>query len=742
MALRSFRLPSTAEGAILLVPFLFFAAHNLVYLSFYGRPPHYDQAYQVTLSLDMADALSERPLPGLDRILDVSGFYPPLLYLYTAPWYGLVGRSLYVARASQLGFLLILLFSVYGLGRRLGGPRVGLLAAALVGLYPIVFGTSRYYTNDFPLTAMTALALERLLACDGFRRLGPSLHFGLACAAGMLVKWTFVCFLAPAVVYALLWRSFDLAPERGLGLVVRDLTRRGWLYAAFGLAWAGLLFGVSRVFLEGGATRAVWFATTALLVLLVGALSRRLRAAFPSAPPRARRCPDGVAIGVTGAFLAALLPAWPWYFRHSDYVLSKAATVVDDLSALRGMPEITRPEAWSYYASTLLTHQLHLFFFALAFLACVWAVWKGGLPRALALLFFAQYLVVSAIRHKDPRYFMPALPILAALSAWWVLSAIPARWNRWVVALALVVGVVQMEAISWGSPLPREVRWEGVQLWKQHGYGSQEGLGEGWPLEAMLRAARARLPSAGPDRPATLALFANHDALHFEAFNVYAKLARLPVRTRFAGDLHPRADQATWMALAHDFLILKSGELGPRFSLGVLDEMRQRLSADAHPRLPMHDLVERWSLPDGSSAALYQRRPSDGLPVRFGDLAVLEQARLEWEHPDDPHARRLEVQWRQMDESQRAGVLVFIHLLSGDGAHLAAYSDPLLPQGRTSVREGGLAARYLIPLPADLAPGTYRLRFGLHRPELDGELRIPASNGDDAVEVVPPFSFP
>ena len=547
--------------------FLLHAASNGVWLSSYGRPPHYDQAYQVTLSLDMADTLAAHPPLLVDRVLDVSGFYPPLLYVYTAPFYWTIGRSVFVARLSELGFFLILLLSVYGLGRRAGDAKVGLLAAAMISLYPIVFGISRYYTNDFPLLAMVALSLERLWASDGFRRFGPSIHFGLVAAGGFLVKWTFICFILPPVVYVLVWEALRLRPERWVGELVRDGSRRAGTYALLLLLWLAVLYAGGRALgAENTPPRLLWgLLGAALLPLLVGSAARVHRGA-PALPRDARRDPVPLlSFGIAGAFLVCLVVAFPWYARHTDYVMGIAGTVVEDMSALRGMPEITRPEAWTEYAATLLSHQLHLVLFVIAALALAWALWRGGWPRVFAILFAAQYVILSAIRHKDPRYFMPALPLLAVLSAWWVLHALPRRARATTAVLVVVFGVAQMGAITWGSPLPREVHVAGVQVWKQHGYGSYEGLGESWPLLDMVQTARRHAPQATSEAPATIALLANSDALHYEALNVYARVAEVPVRV-IPGllDANRTEDEAAWNALRQDFILSRRAISAPR----------------------------------------------------------------------------------------------------------------------------------------------------------------------------------
>jgi 4-amino-4-deoxy-L-arabinose transferase-like glycosyltransferase len=658
--------------------FLFHLIHNLVYVTGDGRPPHFDQAYQVTLSLDMADCLAQRPFPALDNILDISGFYPPLLYLYTTPFYAWLGRSVVVARLSQLGFILILIFAVFGLGRRLGGEKVGLLSAALVSLYPIVFGTSRVFSNDLPLCAMVALALERLFASEGLTRQWPSIHFGLVCAAGFLVKWTFICFLLPPVLYVLLWETWQLEP------------------------WRRIMCGFSVRSSELKKPRFDLFAY----------------------------CP-------WIAFLCCFFPAFPWYHKHSDYVWKTAGAVIEDMSILRGMPAITQPEAWTYYCATLLSHSMHLTLFTLALVALVYALRKGAMPRVLAVIFISQYIILSAIRHKDPRYFMPALPILAVLSAWWMLKCCPARYRRVLVALVLVVGVLQMEAVSWGSPLPREVKVGSLQVWKQHGYGSYEGWGEHWPLSDIVRIAARK---SNGDGVTTVALVADHDYLHYEALNAYAKMERVPVRVVFAGNLDALPEQAAWKALSQDFILAKTGYLGLEHILNKLQPILDRLHGGGQDfNLPTHEAVAKWNLPDGSVATLFKRKAAAGFPARFGDVATLVSASIEDEKP--PYGKRLRVVWKDVEKSRLEGVLVFMHLLDSDYGFIQPYSYPILPPDRTAEEGGNTEAVYSFTLPDERGRGTYRLLFGLWRPAIDGRC-IPILGQGDSLLAIQEFSVP
>lgn len=122
-------------------------------------------------------------------------YWPNGLYFITAFCYTIFGCSLYSAKLSLLAYLVLLLGSVYMLGRMLYASRVGFFAVCILYMYPMIFESARQYQLDFPLTAMVALNMLLLIRCDFFRARWTSVLFGVAFGWGMLIKGQLLLFL-------------------------------------------------------------------------------------------------------------------------------------------------------------------------------------------------------------------------------------------------------------------------------------------------------------------------------------------------------------------------------------------------------------------------------------------------------------------------------------------------------------------------------------------------------------------
>jgi 4-amino-4-deoxy-L-arabinose transferase-like glycosyltransferase len=191
---------------------------NIWWLKADTRPPYYDTAGHATTTLQLVKlTLHGNPQSVLEGILSV-GPYPPFAHLVALPFVLLFEPTIDALLAANLVFLGIVLGCVYGLGRLFGRPFTGVLAAFLVGMYPVIYGLSRHYLLDIPLTAMVTLSIFCLLRAGNFKRLAPSVLLGVSLGLGMLTKWTFAVFLAGPLLIATLYtvKRFPFTHTRNL----------------------------------------------------------------------------------------------------------------------------------------------------------------------------------------------------------------------------------------------------------------------------------------------------------------------------------------------------------------------------------------------------------------------------------------------------------------------------------------------------------------------------------------------
>ena len=173
------------------------------------------------MSLDLLDG-------ALNGLRAISNNYPMIGHYPRAMAGLLLGPSPLVFCAANVVYLVVLLVSVYHLGRRCHGRRAGLLAAALVSLTPAAYGGARSMGLDYPAMCMTSLAMLMLVRADGFRRLPDSVGFGVCAGLAMLIKGQCALFLVWSAAFVLgrsLWqaraRSVALwRPLAGGGLAV------------------------------------------------------------------------------------------------------------------------------------------------------------------------------------------------------------------------------------------------------------------------------------------------------------------------------------------------------------------------------------------------------------------------------------------------------------------------------------------------------------------------------------------
>jgi 4-amino-4-deoxy-L-arabinose transferase-like glycosyltransferase len=201
---------------------------------------------QQGLWFDEADLVirAREPLGNLLGNFVQPGENGPLYTLGLALWMKIFGTSEIAVRlpAAIAGTLAIP--AMYGLGRALRGPRLGVIAAALLAVSPY----AHWYAQDAKMYSLVVLLtiVATWLLLVAVRRGGAAwVAYGVIVALALGTHATFVLVLiAHAAILGLLWRM-------GYGTRPRGATWR-WLIALIGVAalplavW-GLLFAIGHV---------------------------------------------------------------------------------------------------------------------------------------------------------------------------------------------------------------------------------------------------------------------------------------------------------------------------------------------------------------------------------------------------------------------------------------------------------------------------------------------------------------
>lgn len=354
--------------------------------------------------------------------------YPPLSFLVSAACYALFGFSHLVALGSQVLFLPPLLAGAWWIGRELGGRGGGMLCLLAAAGNPWLPINLTAYFLEVGTLAMVAVFFALLLASRGGRVPGPTLALGLVLALGMLSKWSFLFFTAPA----LLWPLF-LAWKAGRGSQILVLGS---------LACLAL---TATLFQDGPPTTDPVFP----VVPFVRATGAWAWLAVAAAWIRRR---DGWSpgVGLSWAFTLAFLVCGWWYFLSASVLLYKAGSDLAQNFPMR--------EALGVMTGTLGTS---------IWLAPVWlalgtvaglAIRPLRIPTLLLLGGILAPTVIYSLAGvpPHPRYILPATVLVTSLGFGW--------WGRirWLPSLlapgVLLLGMYQL-GVSFPERFTPSHRW-------------------------------------------------------------------------------------------------------------------------------------------------------------------------------------------------------------------------------------------------------------------------------------------
>ncbi len=396
--------------------------------------------------------LKEIDIRSLFQAFTWSWNRPPLPWLPAVLLYRLFGVSTDVALMSNSFYIAILLFSVYGIGKRLYGSGVGLLSAFLVSTYPFLFHLSRTLYPDFPLTAMVALNIYFLLKADRFRDRLHSLLFGLTFGLGLLIKWQFLAFVAGPVVYVIVrsgairdLRSFRQRRKESSLLICLLSSPGVHMVVGFILVTVWYLPNWDQVlrFLLGPWLLPISWALVASTFYLLS-----------------RKASQGT--NLLSALFLGMVVGSIWSLPNIDYLRRFFVVAYGGVNIEGREFTFLESHAYTRYLHYLVFEQMSpLYFFALlvALLISLY-YWKGGSFREglqrisdsswiLVLWFVVPFLIFTFSLTKNPRFDVALLPSAAIVAAQGFFKVRKTMLKGLLIVALISVGMVEFFALSY-----------------------------------------------------------------------------------------------------------------------------------------------------------------------------------------------------------------------------------------------------------------------------------------------------
>jgi len=198
----------------LLAAFILNLSFFILYLKFDNTPPHWDAGRHYFTSIRYWEIfknilIENRPNGRLDAIREFLSryfYYPPGYYYITMPFLAL-GRGYRFALSSNILWIVLSSVSIVAFLRKLNFSwfSTGISLLFFTGS-AFIIGQSREYQLDFPnftMVLVSVTALEFLTQKFNYRNLTFA---AVSISFGALVKWHFLLFMAPIILfYALRW---------------------------------------------------------------------------------------------------------------------------------------------------------------------------------------------------------------------------------------------------------------------------------------------------------------------------------------------------------------------------------------------------------------------------------------------------------------------------------------------------------------------------------------------------------
>lgn len=557
----------------------------------------------------VADALmtplSPRALFAAITLTD--DYRPPLLYLFSVPFYHLFGPDMDSAQALNVALLAVILGLTFVLARRWLTDGWALFATLLVGFLPMIAAMSRLYYMENLLTALLLINLLALLNSEGFTRRPWSILWGISLGLALLTKWTAPIYILLPMIYVL-WQGEKQDPQwqyvQQWRINWRALAGAIGLAALLVIGWWWPSRDLSGEFLLDDWLPLCWFVLWALTIYAL---------LLPSG-----RWSNWLSAGLLALSLASL-----WYFPQLDFTnrLSDVAFGTD--RGTQQALDLTRLSNYTRYFSLWLSHHMGPLATVLILPVAVWGwlrQWRQPTnqpsPIILWLMLLSGYLALALIAQANARNLNALLPVIAIL----LISSLQAYRQPVALAIAAVWVLVlggQWAIYSFNQLAPLFARTP--NLWVHGDYNAWSASGSSDPGFWIQPAVLATIGSP-PDEPATLGMLIDSWEIHRGSFRYLITAEQRNVRLMALTE----SDSRGWSdLLANQWLLLKDGDNSDVETPG------QRLLERINQGDPLFQLLyreaERYPLPNGETAHLYHRSVGPVDPYKY-PVVLIETA--------------------------------------------------------------------------------------------------------------------
>jgi len=178
---------------------------NVVYLSLDRNPPAWDQAAHIKGIVNTNLWLRGEFWGGFKELINSFWGYPPLMYFLGGLWSSIVGVS--IAKISFLNTIVLVvgIFGVYKLaGETSKKEGVGVLAAIIFSLIPVISDISRNMLLDLTLTVLVAWGLYFWIKSEDLSKNNYAIGLLLTLIFASLVKLNGFLYFGAVVLWILL----------------------------------------------------------------------------------------------------------------------------------------------------------------------------------------------------------------------------------------------------------------------------------------------------------------------------------------------------------------------------------------------------------------------------------------------------------------------------------------------------------------------------------------------------------